>query len=172
MTKITQISGSQFNQLMKWIHEDNHTGIYYNTFRIRNSTDASNYIEWFSPYDCANYLFRMYNQLAKLGAKFEDIQIHYTFFTLISDMPVLLGNDSSIFGPKGNLTLAATLKNFYEKFQTHIPWWEYILHAIEAGWEIFEDDDFYYYFNSEYWFIPMKKPFIRIDYDLVPFPRL
>lgn len=165
------MSGKQFNQLAEWIHQDNNTGLFYQTFRIRNSTDKVRFREWFTPYDCANYPFRMFQELARLGVKFNPIQTYYTFFTLISDMPIHLGNASSIFGPSGNQTLADDMVEFYKDFQTHQSLLEYILHAMDAGWDIFEDHKFYYYFNSEYWLVPVKKPFVSITYELVPLPN-
>lgn len=168
---IARMSGKQFNQLADWIHQDNNTGLFYQTFRIRNSTDPVHVREWFSPYDCANYPFRMFQELARLGAKFNPVNTYYTFFSLISDMPVYLGNASSIFGPAGNQTLAADMVKFYSNFQAHQSLLEYILHAIEAGIDIFEDHKFYYYFNSEYWLVPVKKPFVSITYELVPLPK-
>ena len=164
------MTGDQFNKLAAWIHSDNDTGLYYQTFRIRDSTDPVKHKEWFTPYDCANYPMRMFQQMANMGVKFDNYETNYTFFTLISDMPQKLGNDSAIFGPHGNPSLAAEMRSFYTDFQSHQSFLQFLIHFIEAGFDIFEEGRFYYYFNSEYWHVPIKKPFIHITYEPVPLP--
>jgi ceroid-lipofuscinosis neuronal protein 5 len=170
LKKIAEISGDQFNQLMDWIHSDNNTGLYYQTFRIMSSTDPQTAKEWFRPYDCANYPMRLFQQIASMGVKFEDYLPNYTFFSLIADEPQKLGNASAIFGSGGNASLAAEMRSFYTDFQSHQSFLHFLIHFVEAGFDIFEEGRFYYYFNSEYWFVPIKKPFIHITYEPIPLP--
>lgn len=171
LKKVAEMTGEQFNKLADHIHWDNHTGLFYETWRVRNSTGPDYVQDWFLPYDCANYVIRMFQYMgAELGVKFvSGYQVNYTFITLYSDMPVFLGNDSAIFGTPGNATLAAELVDFYSNFQAHQP----VLHFLESLVHIvdymFVKEVFYLYYNSEYWLLHLKEPYVKITYDLVPF---
>lgn len=165
------MTGEQFNKLAEYILWDNQTGLYYDTWRVRNSTESNNR-EWFAPHECANYVMRLFQKMSSLGAKFTDYKVNYTFLTLYSDMPQHLGNESSIFGPQGNKTLAANMMEFYSYFQAHQP----ILHLLESLVHIFDyivlKKEYYFYFNSQYWLLPMKDPYMRVSYEYVPFDGL
>ena len=162
------MTGDQYNKLADYVHWDNTTGLFYETWRVRNSTDA-NYMQWFDPFDCASYVIRMFWEIGKLGANYTSTGANYTFITLYSDMPQYLGNETIIYGPKGNKTLAANLTQFYSNFQAHQPF----LHMAESLLRIIDyvliENEFYLYYNSEYWYLPMKKPHVKLSYEFVPF---
>ena len=149
---------------------DNRTGLFYETWRVRNST-AANFTQWFSPFDCASYVVRVFQQIGSLGGKFLPNKKgeNYTFITLYSDMPQHLGNLTTIFGDKGNKSVAASLMNFYSYFQAHQP----ALKFAESLFEIFDyvyvQNEFFLYYNSEYWLLPMKKPHVKLSWEYVPF---
>lgn len=166
------MTGDQFNKLADYIHWDNHTGIYYETWRVRNSTGPDN-IEWFTPYDCANYVIRVFQYMGtNLSVKFtQTYKANYTFVTLYSDMPQFLGNESAIFANGGNSTLALKLMDFYRNFQAHQTVWHYLEHLLAVIDYVIVEKVFYLYYNSEYWLLPMKKPYMRITYEYVPFVR-
>lgn len=173
LTKVAEMNGAQFNQLAEYIHWDNKTGLYYETWRVHNSTGPNSTV-WFNPYDCANYVIRVFEYMGRaLGVNFtKDYQANYTFISLISDMPQFLANESDIFGPnKTNATLAAEIMDFYSNFQAH----QSILHFLESLVRAFDDvflkKEFYLYYNSAYWLLPMKKPYVRLSYEYVPFVR-
>ncbi len=163
------MTGAQFNELAAYIKWDNHTGLFYDTWRVRNST-GSDYMEWFSPHECANYVIRLFQKMSSLGANFTTTyKVNYTYLSLYSDMPILLGNESSIFGPNGNKTLAAKMLEFYSYFQAHQP----VLQMLESLVHIYDyivfQKEYYFYFNSQYWLLPMKKPYMRVSYEYEPF---
>ena len=170
LVKVAEMTGDTFNELADYIHWDNHTGIYYETWRVRNSTGPDN-IEWFTPYDCANYVIRMFQYMGtKLSVKFtETYKANYTFVTLYSDMPQFLGNESAIFANGGNSTLALKLMDFYRNFQAHQTVWHYLEHLLAVIDYVIVEKVFYLYYNSAYWLLPMKTPYMRITYEYVPF---
>ena len=169
LQKVAEMTGDQFNKLADYIHWDNHTGLFYETWRVRNSS-GSDYIQWFNPFDCASYVVRVFQQIGNLGVNFTtQYKANYTYISLYSDMPLYLGNESSIFGPTGNKSLAAEIMAFYSNFQAHQP----VLHFLESLAMAFDDivlkRTFYLYYNSEYWLLPMKEPFVKLTYEYVPF---
>lgn len=167
-----EMSGDQFNKLAEYILQDNITGLFYETWRVRNSTEES-FTEWFTPFDCASYVIRVLKKVIDVGGKIisNSKGENYTFITLYSDMPQNLGNVSTIFGPKGNASLASSLNKFYRYFKAHQP----ILSLIKSLYEIYEyvyvENEFFFYYNSEYWFLPMKSPHVKLTYEFVPYNR-
>ena len=169
------MNGSQFNQLGEYIRWDNRTGLFYETWRVRDSTSTVNYTEWFYPFDCANYVMRAFQKMGELGAKFiQGYQANYTFITLYSGMPQYLGNETFIFGPSGNKTLADHLMKFYSYFQAHQPFVHFVESMLHVLYYVGLEEEFFLYYNSEYWLLPMEYPFVKITYEYVPFytPKL
>ncbi len=168
LQKVAEMTGAQFNQLAEYIKWDNRTGLFYDTWRVQNTTGSRPKM-WFAAHECANYVIRLFQQMSKLGANFTTYKVNYTYLTLFSDMPQYLGNDSTIFGPKGNKTLASDMLKFYSYFQAHQP----TLHFIESLVHIFDyivlKKEYYFYFNSGYWLLPMRSPYMRVSYEYVPF---
>ena len=124
---------------------------------------------WFDAFDCASFVLRAFQELANLGTKFnESVHLNYTRIHLYSDEPQYLGDMSLV---KSNNTLAAEVIDFYRKFQSHQNFTELLKHMIEAYEEVFEDKKFYFFFNYEYWFLPMKPPYIKLTYLEVPLPK-
>ncbi|KAI8495313.1 Ceroid-lipofuscinosis neuronal protein 5 [Branchiostoma belcheri] len=170
LVKVAEISGKVFNELADWVHTDNNTGIYYETWTVRNSTGPDSKL-WFEAFDCASFVIRTFNKLGDLGAKFNtSVQTNYTKITLFSEQPVHLGNASTIFGPKGNKTLATEIRTFYEHFQAHQPFPSLLKSMLEAFDTIVLEKKWYFFYNFEYWFLPMKEPFIKLTYEEVPLP--
>ena len=163
------MNGSAFNNFAKYLKWDNQTAIYYITFHVA-SQPGNGTIYWAS-WDCTTFVLHSFEEMAKLGAKFNHSQVvNHTKMTLYSDTPVLLGNSSEIFGPKGNATLAADMMKFYSDFQTHQSLAHWIKHIIDAAVQIFVKGTFYFWYNEQYWFLPMKEPFFKLTFDAVPFP--
>ena len=165
------MTGSQFNNLSDYIMWDNHTGLFYETWRVRNSTDPDSYTQWFTPYDCASFVIRIFQKIGALGGKFTSKGANYTFITLYSDTPVHLGNASTIFGNTSSemKKLAADIRQFFSYFQAHQPILHFLESLIEIYYYVFLYDEFYFYYNSEYWRLPMKSPHLKLTYEFVPF---
>ncbi|KAL8189915.1 UNVERIFIED_CONTAM: Ceroid-lipofuscinosis neuronal protein 5 [Gekko kuhli] len=158
-----------FNQMSKWVDYDNRTGIYYETWVVKESPEEQARV-WFEAYECSKFVLRLYQKLADMGAVFKKIQTNYTTLTVFSGEPVCLGNETSIFGPQGNKTLAMAIRDFYSPF---VP-----SHSVKEFfgnfWRMFDKvilkRQFYLFYNLEYWFLPVKFPFVRIAYEEIPLP--
>ncbi|ETE67826.1 Ceroid-lipofuscinosis neuronal protein 5, partial [Ophiophagus hannah] len=107
-----------FNQMAKWVEYDNKTGIYYETWMVKSSPEKNSRV-WFEAYECSKFVQRAYQKLAELGAVFKKIQTNYTTITLFSGEPVCLGNETTLFGPPGNKSLALAIRNFYLPFKPY-----------------------------------------------------
>ena len=169
LTKVAEMTGKQFNELAAYLKWDNRTGIYYETWRVRNSASVP-FIQWFSPFECAGFVIRVFQKMGELGVKFNtSYKANYTFISLYCDEPEYLGNDTSIFGTSGNKTLANEIRSFYELFQAHEPILTFIEHLLDIYYTIVDEKLFYLYYNSQYWRLHMKDPYMRISYEYVPY---
>ncbi|XP_068121346.1 bis(monoacylglycero)phosphate synthase CLN5 [Hyperolius riggenbachi] len=167
---VATISGTIFNHLAKWIKEDNNTGIYYETWTVMES-EAANASVWFDSYDCSKFVLRTYQKLSELGATFKkSIQTNYTRLFLYSGEPVYLGNETTIFGPHGNKTLATDITKFYFPFRPHQSFEDLLLSLIDIYGKTVLHRTFYLFYNFEYWYLPMKPPYINIIYEEIPLP--
>ncbi|XP_014726481.1 PREDICTED: ceroid-lipofuscinosis neuronal protein 5 [Sturnus vulgaris] len=166
---VTTISGAMFNDMAQWVKYDNETGIYYETWTVRASPDKKSTV-WFDSYECSKFILRTYQKLADLGAVFKKIQTNYTSIILFSGEPIYLGNETSIFGPQGNKTLAAAIRDFYSPFKPHQSVREFFVDIFKIIDHVFLNHQFYLFYNLEYWFLPMKSPYLKIIYEEVPLP--
>ncbi|XP_075597795.1 bis(monoacylglycero)phosphate synthase CLN5 [Balearica regulorum gibbericeps] len=166
---VTTISGTMFNEMAKWVKYDNETGIYYETWTVQASPDKQS-IVWFDSYECSKFILRTYQKLADLGAVFKKIQTNYTSIILFSGEPIYLGNETSIFGPVGNKTLAAAIRDFYYPFKPHQTVGEFFVDMLKIIDRVILKHQFYLFYNLEYWFLPMKFPYLKIIYEEVPLP--
>ncbi|NP_001269123.2 ceroid-lipofuscinosis neuronal protein 5 precursor [Gallus gallus] len=166
---ITKISGTMFNEMAKWVKYDNETGIYYETWTVQASPDKKSVV-WFDSYECSKFILRTYQKLADLGATFNKIQTNYTSIILFSGEPIYLGNETSIFGPTGNKTLAAAIRDFYYPFKPHKTVREFFVDLLKIIDRVILNHQFYLFYNLEYWFLPMKFPYLKVVYEEVPLP--
>ncbi|KAM9031659.1 bis(monoacylglycero)phosphate synthase CLN5 [Sarcophilus harrisii] len=167
---IATISGKIFNQMANWVKQDNETGIYYETWTVQSSPGKQS-TTWFESYDCSKFVLRTYKKLAELGANFKNIQTNYTRIFLYSGEPTYVGNETSIFGPAGNKSLATAIKSFYYPFRPHLSAKEFVLSLVKIFDAVLIHRQFYLFYNFEYWFLPMKYPFIKITYEEIPLPN-
>ena len=170
LKKVGDMSGAEFNNLAQYLKTFNQTFPYYETFRVRNSSDSKHYQQWFGPVDCASYVQKFFCQAAKYGAKFvEDYLPDYTYITLYSNEPKLLGNASQIFGADGDKDLAEDIRAFYSHFRAHQPTLKFVESIIDILDYVLIKKEFYFFFNEQYWLLPMKEPFLKIHNDPVEF---
>nr|XP_033806084.1 ceroid-lipofuscinosis neuronal protein 5 isoform X2 [Geotrypetes seraphini] len=168
---VAKLTGSIFNQMAKWMKKDNDTGIYYETWTVQAHPDANSTV-WFESYDCSKFVLRTYQKLAELGAIFDKkIQTNYTRIFLYSGEPVFLGNETYLFGPQGNKTIANEIRDFYYSFRPHQSPTEILLSLIQVFTEVCLETVFFFFYNFEYWYLPMKSPFIKITYEEIPLPN-
>ena len=124
---------------------------------------------WFDSFDCASFILRAFQELANIGTKFnESIHLNYTRINLYADQPQYLGNVTEV---SQNQTLYTDILNFYKKFQSHQNFKDLLEHLFKAYEEIFQDHKFYLFYNYEYWFLPMKAPYIKLTYREIPLPK-
>lgn len=165
----SSLTGAMFNDMAQWVKYDNETGIYYETWTVRASPDKKSTV-WFDSYECSKFIMRTYQKLADLGAIFKKIQTNYTSIILFSGEPIYLGNETSIFGPQGNKTLAAAIRDFYNPFKPHQSVREFFVDIFKIIDHVILNHQFYLFYNLEYWFLPMKSPYLKIIYEEVPLP--
>nr|XP_021496905.1 ceroid-lipofuscinosis neuronal protein 5 isoform X1 [Meriones unguiculatus] len=169
LTVVATISGNTFNKMAQWVKQDNETGIYYETWTVQASPGKG--VEtWFEPYDCSSFVLRTYDKLAELGTEFKKIETNYTRIFLYSGEPTYLGNETSIFGPEGNKTLALVIKKFYDPFKPSLSTKEFLLSLLKIFDSVIIHREFYLFYNFEYWFLPLKPPFVKITYEEIPLP--
>ncbi|XP_039376074.1 ceroid-lipofuscinosis neuronal protein 5 isoform X1 [Mauremys reevesii] len=167
---VTTISGTMFNQMAKWVQCDNETGIYYETWTVRASPDK-HAVVWFESYECSKFILRTYQKLADLGAVFKKIQTNYTSITLFTGEPIYLGNATSIFGPLGNKTVAAAIRDFYYSFKPPQSVEEFFLNVLKIVDQVVLNHQFYLFYNLDYWLLPIKSPYFKITYEEIPLPN-
>ncbi|XP_051563875.1 ceroid-lipofuscinosis neuronal protein 5-like [Myxocyprinus asiaticus] len=169
LEKIGEISGEMFNEMARWVQEDNETGVYYETWTVK-SDPLDNATKWFESYDCSQFVHRTYKKLMELGAVlFSKAQTNYTKIYLYSRKPMYLGNDT-IFTESSTKDLARDIKKFYHYFRPHQSVLEVILSLFEAYEKMVLERTFYLYYNFEYWKLPMNYPYFRITYEEIPLP--
>ncbi|XP_065176589.1 bis(monoacylglycero)phosphate synthase CLN5-like [Sycon ciliatum] len=171
ITLVSTITGHQFNQLADWIHQDNNTGIYYETFQVDDSDGPSAKV-WFWSYDCASYVLRLFDAMHTFGAVFnKDVKLNYTRMRLYSNEPQLLGNSTEIFGAGSNKTdTASDLMKFYSNFTPMAKTLTFAEHLLKIFEYVVLEEVFYLYYNNQYWLLPMKSPFAKITYTEIPLP--
>ncbi|XP_010903987.2 ceroid-lipofuscinosis neuronal protein 5 [Esox lucius] len=170
LEKIGQISGGQFNEMAKWVQDDNQTGIYYETWTVR-SDPSPNSTLWFDSYDCSQFVHRTYRYLTQQGARLSSrSQTKYTKIYLYSGEPTYLGDDDSIFREPSAKPLAEEIRKFYHPFRPHQSYIDLVLSLVEAYHKVVEEKSFYLYYNFQYWHLPMKYPYVQIMYEEVPLP--
>uniref|UniRef100_A0A8C4T3A8 Bis(monoacylglycero)phosphate synthase CLN5 n=1 Tax=Erpetoichthys calabaricus TaxID=27687 RepID=A0A8C4T3A8_ERPCA len=171
LEQVAEMTGSQFNEMARWVREDNETGIYYETWTVQ-AEPSPNTTVWFESYDCSQFVHRTYRKLADLGVTFNSKQqTNYTKIFLYSAEPVFLGNDSSIFGQAGKQELAADIRKFYHPFRPHQSVKEFLISLLEILDKVILERSFYLYYNYEYWHLPMKPPYMKITYEEIPLPH-
>lgn len=169
LEKIGEISGEVFNEMARWVQEDNKTGVYYETWTVKSDASA-NATTWFESYDCSQFVHRTYKKLLDLGAELSSqTPTYYTKIYLFSGEPVRLGNDS-IFQQSSTKDLATDIKKFFHSFRSHQSFVEMIESLLEAFEKMVLEKTFYFYYNSEYWKLPMKYPYIKITFEEIPLP--
>lgn len=169
LSLVATISGNTFNKVAEWVKQDNETGIYYETWTVR-AGPGKGAQTWFESYDCSNFVLRTYEKLAEFGTEFKKIETNYTKVFLYSGEPIYLGNETSIFGPKGNKTLALAIKKFYGPFKPYSSVKDFLLSFLKILDTMIIHREFYLFYNFEYWFLPMKPPFVKITYEEAPLP--
>lgn len=55
--KVGSMTGYHFNQFANWTTNDNNTGIFYETWTVKEAP-GSNQTVWFDSFDCANWVMR------------------------------------------------------------------------------------------------------------------
>ncbi|ESO89405.1 hypothetical protein LOTGIDRAFT_125348 [Lottia gigantea] len=171
LVKVAEITGGKFNtfnEFGNWSEWDNNTGIYYETWTVAESPGGE---VWFEPNDCASFVLRAFQKMADLGAVFDtNVHLNYTKITLYSETPVYLGPASILFGPGANQTLKSDILAFYSNFQSHQDVGHLVESLLAVYQEVVEAGRFYFFYNFEYWFLPMKTPYVRLSYDEIGLP--
>ncbi|XP_046332644.2 ceroid-lipofuscinosis neuronal protein 5-like [Haliotis rufescens] len=168
LAKVADITGQMFNDFAQWTLWDNKTGIFYETWTVENEPGGK---MWFDSFDCASFVLRAFQKIGDLGGKFNNsVHLNYTRIHLYSNEPQYLGNASTLFGPGQNQTLVNDMLAFYGHFQSHQSIGHLMESLAEAYEEVYTSHRFYFFYNFEYWFLPMVEPYIKLTYYDVPLP--
>lgn len=167
--KVSEINGSIFNEFARWATDDNNTAVYYETWTVYNTDNLNDpsLTMYFDSFDCASWTLRAFEQMYSYGARFDpSVHLNYTRLNLYGYEPILIGDFSRV---ATNSTLLADMIEFYSFFQkpdsrNFVQQLEHILN------EILVRREFYFYYNSMYWFIKLKAPFVKITYYPIPLP--
>ena len=173
LEKVSEISGTLFNNFANWAISDNSTKVFYETWTVYNTSNLADPYRtmYFDSFDCASWVLRAFDQLYTLGAKFDPaVKLNYTRLNLFSSDPILLGSYSDIFNGK-NQTLIDDVRAFYRTFQKpgHQTV-EILTQAYEAYEYIAKYKRFYFFYNQVYWLLNLRSPNIHISYYNIPLP--
>ncbi|XP_050417783.2 ceroid-lipofuscinosis neuronal protein 5 homolog [Patella vulgata] len=170
LVKVAEITGEMFNDFGNWSEWDNNTGIYYETWTVASEPGEAGKL-WFAPNDCASFVLRAFQKMADLGAEFnQSVHLNYTKIFLYSEEPIHLGPASVIFGPGSNQTLTKDILLFYSHFQSHQDVGHLLESLLQVYIEVVAEHRFYFFYNFEYWLLPMVPPYVRLTYDEIPLP--
>ncbi len=127
---------------------------------------------YFDSYDCASFVVRGLNQLHSYGAIIlPDVHLNYTRINIYSFEPELLGTYDQIIQ---NKTLHDDFITFYDEFQAKKPGAEdWILALLEIYETFYLSRRFYFFFNSEYWYLKLKEGTpLKVTFDEIPITAL
>jgi hypothetical protein len=100
-----------------------------------------------------------------LGARFDpNVSLNYTRLNIYGQPPFLLGNYDQVVS---NPSLKTAIFNFYTIFQKRT---DYIEQLKEVMNQIFTKKEFFIYYNSLYWYMPLNEPFVSFTYTHIPLP--
>lgn len=173
LAKIATTTGSVFNSFSDWVLWDNRTGLFYETWTVKDKPDGNT---WFQPFDCASWVIRALDKFGRLGVSFnQSVHLNYTKINLYSDQPEYLGTSAEVFDKSANKTMQASATNivkFYSKFQSQKKWEDLAIEIIEDLYEIFEKNEpFYLYYNDAYWLLNLTSPIAKLTYEESPLPK-
>ncbi|KAK7460729.1 hypothetical protein BaRGS_00038844 [Batillaria attramentaria] len=140
LAKVAEINGTTFNLFANWTEWDNTTGVYYETWTVRDKPGGK---MWFDSWECASWVQRAFKALGIHGAKFnQSVHLNYTRMNIYSKEPQLLGNASTIFNNPNHKQWAHDIKKFYQNFQSHQSMPELLESLIKAFEEVILDEKF------------------------------
>lgn len=77
---------------------------------------------------------------------------------------------TDIFGKPGKSDVASALMKFYANFTPMSASLTFAEHLLKIFEYVALEEEFYFYFNEQYWFLPMKSPFAKITYRSIALP--
>lgn len=164
-SRITQITGSAFKQLMQWTQTVNNSNVDFGTLTVRRRP-VLNASTWFPINDSANFVQRACQQMARLGAFFDaGEKLRVTRAAIFSEKPRFLGKASKIFGPKGQPALAEKIRRFYRNFQPNQSAWQMLLSSLDVLGDLLLTRRLYFYHEGSYWLLPLEPPFVGLITD-------
>jgi hypothetical protein len=104
------------------------------------------------------------------GAVFDtSVSLSYTRFNIYGSEPILLGNYSEV---RRNADVYGNLTEFYSFIhKPDLDDWQNLLNQYLGLYlEFTIRKNYYFYFNSLYWYINIVEPYFKITYDKVPLP--
>ena len=99
------------------------------------------------------------------GADFDQtVSLNYTRLNLYGEVPLLLGDYAHVMSDPA---LKSSMLEFYGNFQKRTDYVE----QLEQIWnDIVTKKEFFLYYNSLYWYVPLKEPFVHFTYNRIPLP--
>ncbi|XP_076446631.1 bis(monoacylglycero)phosphate synthase CLN5-like isoform X2 [Babylonia areolata] len=170
LVQVATITGETFNRFANWTEYDNNTGVFYETWTVKEKPDGQT---WFTDWSSASWVLRAFQTLHMFGAKFnQSVHLYYTRLNIYSHEPVLLGNASTIFDNKDKQHLANEIRRFYSHFQfpQSQSMADLIKELTEAFFEVMIEGKSYLFYNQLYWYLHIIAPFFQLTYEEVKLP--
>jgi hypothetical protein len=108
-------------------------------------------------------------QMYQFGAVFDtSVSLNYTRLNMYGKEPVLLGNYTEIVKNPKLLNELTEFYTFFQKPSSNVE--QLIVQLLGIYEELKLRKNFYFYYNSMYWYIDLVEPFFSITYDKIPLP--
>ncbi|KAG7258932.1 hypothetical protein CRUP_036218 [Coryphaenoides rupestris] len=154
------LNGYHWGHVQRHGPDDNQMGIYYETWTVC-SDPGTNDTVWFESFDCSQFVHRTYRTLASLGAQL--LSRTQTNYTKRGAQPP--GQRQLHLRPPAMQNLATDIRKFYYSFRPHQSYVDFALSLVDIYEKVVVHKNFYLYYNSEYWHLPMKPPYMQIIYE-------
>jgi len=184
-----------FNTAMKWMKEDNNTGVYYESWAVLDQWDdvAENRDFIMKSYDCKDFVLRLYDQLYLEGAVFNNsagfdhksalsrasidqgpgtrssscTRILRSLWTITSTKPTFSSFTATSSRTRG---AATTMRDAFPLTCSgrKMVTLEHLMHFFLD--DLAFHDKFYIHYNQKYYLLKMHWPFVSLKYGSVPLP--
>ncbi len=103
------------------------------------------------------------------GAEFDtSVSLNYTRLNMYGKEPILLGNYTEIRRDKVLLENLTEFYTFFQKPSSNVE--QLLTQLLGILAELKLRKNFYFYYNSMYWYIELVKPYFSITYDKIQLP--
>mmetsp|Transcript_121792 Transcript_121792/g.171357 ORF Transcript_121792/g.171357 Transcript_121792/m.171357 type:complete len:347 (+) Transcript_121792:69-1109(+) len=160
---VTNITGLQFNEFIKWVPKDNVTWTEYQLFYAYEHFDGWNTPQLVTASTCYDYNWRVWDELYRLGAKFNySIALKHDWVNVYTSAVPLKTVDMT------QPPIKKEVIEFYNAWvnSLHVPWVDFLM-ALE---DILLGSKYLHAYGKYYILDPMNAPYMNRYYSYAPFP--